>query len=112
MIDPIRHSHKAKRKILSHSLSDKSLRQLEERIMPIIRKFCTMLTDEPMATGSSTPSSTDWSTPKDMAKLTSYLSFDVMGQICFGKDFEILEKEGNRYMLQVAIDGARCLNTV
>ena len=53
-----------------------------------------------------------WSQPKDMAQLMGYLTFDVMGDICFGRNFETLISTQNRDLIGVISDGAQGLNTV
>ena len=42
-----------------------------------------------------------WSTPKNMAKWSNYMSYDILGDICYGKSFGTLEKEDNRFAIDL-----------
>ena len=54
----------------------------------------------------------DWSTAKDMTRWAGCLTFDIMGDICFSQSFEMLEKERNRYILDMLPKGVQGLNIV
>lgn len=43
----------------------------------------------------------EWSKPQNMADWSNYLTFDVMGDLCFGKAFEMLEREENRHVIDL-----------
>ena len=75
-----------------------------------ISKFCKLIRNEKQQ-DAERPQET-WSAARDLSEYTSYLSFDIMGQVCFGRSFDTLEKSDNRYILNVLSDGAQCLNTV
>lgn len=53
--------------------------------------------------GGPTPASDSkgWTAPKNMGDWTSYLSFDVLGDLCFGKPFGVMEHEENRFVLDL-----------
>ena len=61
---------------------------------------------------SSTKEDRMWSLPKNMARWSSYLTFDIMGDLCFSNTFEMLEDPENHYMLDVLPAGVQGLNTV
>ena len=110
IIDTAQHRHAQKRRVLAHALSESSLEQVENRVLNSISTFCKLLNEEKQqgSKGQQEP----WSVAKDLREYTSYLSFDIMGLVCFGRSFDMLEKNENRYILNVISDGARCLNTV
>lgn len=110
IIDTAQHSHAPKRKVLAHALSEKSLAQVENSMLSSISKFCKLVKNEKQQ--DTKRSQETWSAASDVSKYTSYLSFDIMGQVCFGQSFDTLEKSDNRYILNVLSDGAQCLNTV
>ena len=83
---------------------------MEAYTLPVVRKFCKLLTSKVQQNGKER--NTDWTSPIDIALLYSYLSFDIMGQVCFRHSFDMLEKEENRHILETLTDGAQCLNTV
>lgn len=39
-----------------------------------------------------------WSEPKNMADWTSYLTLDILGELCFGRSFETMTKEEYRFV--------------
>lgn len=53
-----------------------------------------------------------WSAPKDMTRWAGCLTFDIMGDICFSQSFGMLEKEDNRYILDMLPKGVQGLNIV
>lgn len=110
IIDTAQHSHGPKRKVLAHALSENSLAQVENNMLSSISKFCELIKNEKQQDAKR--SQETWSAARDVSEYSSYLSFDIMGQVCFGKSFDTLEKSENRYILHVISDDAQCLNTV
>lgn len=100
--------HAKKKKTVSSALSESSIRGMEELILRNIRTFCEEL-------GKSSPSynqSKDerWAEPKNLTDYAGYLSFDIMGDICFSSSFNMLRSETNRYVLRVLPEGVNGLN--
>jgi len=42
-----------------------------------------------------------WSVAQNMADWCNYLTFDTLGDLCFGKAFEMLENEENRHVIDL-----------
>jgi hypothetical protein len=40
----------------------------------------------------------EWTPSKNMTEWSNYLSYDVMGELVFGKKFESMEREEHRYV--------------
>lgn len=55
---------------------------------------------------------TYWSSPRNMTDWCGYLSFDIMGDICFSGGFDMLQSEENRFILKVLPEGVNGLNIV
>ena len=110
IIDTAQYRHAQKRKVLAYALSESSLEQVENSMLNSISRFCKLLHDEKQQ-DSKRPQE-PWSAARNLKEYTNYLSFDIMGQVCFGRSFDMLEKSENRYILNVLSDGAQCLNTV
>ena len=49
----------------------------------------------------------DWSSAKDMAEWTNYMSYDVLGDICYGRSFETLEREENRFAIDLVATSSK-----
>lgn len=110
MIDTAKHGHAQKRSILAQALGEGALKAMEETILQSVRQFCKLLKDQSQQDVNL--HEPGWSSSKDMAVLAGRLSFDVMNQVCFGHGSDTLEKEDDRYILDVISDGVQCLNTV
>ncbi|KAH8687912.1 cytochrome P450 monooxygenase [Tricladium varicosporioides] len=71
--------HGRKRRVLSQAFSDNALKGMEELMIVHIQQFSSILSNKDAVGGSRNLS--DW---------FSYLSYDVMGELCFGKSFDML----------------------
>lgn len=112
IIDPVKHGRK--KRVLTQALSENSIRAMEEHILNNVRTFCRLVCDGTHADRDDTERgiSGEWSTPKDMTRWAGCLTFDIMGDICFSQSFEMLEKEENRYILDMLPRGVQGLNIV
>lgn len=90
-------SHARKRRVLSHAFSDTAIKSMEKYILGNIRTFCSRLCSP--ADKGERPDG--WSAAQNMADWCNYLTFDVMGDLCFGKAFEMLEHEENRHVIDL-----------
>ncbi|KAH8807260.1 cytochrome protein [Xylogone sp. PMI_703] len=92
--------HGKKRRIISQGLSESAIKGFEPAITTRIRKFCSLMAPENDHQFEGAPGSAgDWSTPRNMAALCNYLTFDIMASIAFGRDFELLDNPKNRYVM-------------
>ncbi|KAF3939249.1 hypothetical protein ABW19_dt0203342 [Dactylella cylindrospora] len=82
-IDKLRHGRK--RRILGYGFSETALKSYEPIVQERIGKFCEILTKDSDNEG--------WSQARNMARLCSGLTFDVMAALVFGRPFRILEDE-------------------
>jgi cytochrome P450 len=103
MIDTKKFQHAPKRRAISQALHGKSVKQIEEAVSKNVHKFCSILQGD---------NGGDWSSSVNMSEVTSYLSFDIMGEVCFGQTFGMQEHTENRYIVDIVSTGAQCLNTV
>jgi cytochrome P450 len=84
-------SHARKRRVLSHAFSDNAIKSMEKYILGNVRTFCSQLA----------PQSDGWGVAQNMADWCNYLTFDVMGDLCFGKAFEMLDHDTNRHVIDL-----------
>lgn len=105
--------HAKKKRVISSALSDSSVRAMEELVLKNVRKFteCLITPDKGAAVVASTTTN-NWSSPKNMTQWAGYLSFDIMGDICFSGSFGMLDKPDNRFLLHVLSEGVNGLNMV
>ncbi|KAK8018790.1 isotrichodermin C-15 hydroxylase [Apiospora marii] len=102
--------HARKKRVVSSALSESSVRAMEGIVLRNIRKFTGHLGDSVTDPHSRTDDEKGWGSPKNMTEWADYLSFDIMGDICFSGPFEMLDKPDNRYVLDVLPKGVNGLN--
>jgi len=73
---------------------------MEKYILANVRTFCNRLGAKP-ALVEKTGTKGQWSIAQNMADWCNYLTFDVMGDLCFGKAFEMLEHEENHHVIDL-----------
>lgn len=98
--------HTAKRKILSHCFTDPALRALEPLMVKTIDIWI-----ETLGQGAK-PNSGGWSSPRDMAHWANYLTFDVLGDLCFGKSFGLITSDELRSAPDLMLARTRLLAVV
>ena len=77
-----REEHARKKRVIAPGFTDASLRNIEEFVLKHIRTFIKQIG----------PSGNEQCSIIDMGHWANYLTFDVMGDVSFGKDFGMLEK--------------------
>ncbi|KAI1763248.1 cytochrome P450 [Hypoxylon sp. FL1150] len=87
--------HARKRRVLSQAFSDSAVKEMERYILSNVRSFC-----EQIGAGASDENK-GWTVPKNMADWCNYLAMDILGDLCFGKAFHMLERPDNRYALEL-----------
>ncbi|TAQ91634.1 hypothetical protein B7494_g39 [Chlorociboria aeruginascens] len=102
--------HMRKRRVLSRALSDRALKSMESVLSDKLRGFCDQFSVKPGYADEKAAEA--WSDTKNMSELLKYLTFDLMGDFCFGQSFNVMEKSENRYLLKVICDGIHALSIV
>jgi cytochrome P450 len=91
-------AHARKRRVLSHAFSDGAMKSMEKFILDKVRVFCRVLPQAPLDLLHIQSSETKgWSAAQNMGSMSDYLAFDVMGELAFGKSFDMMESERNRF---------------
>lgn len=80
--------HARKRRILNSVFSEKAIQSAEIFVIKHVNRWCELLLDS---------NSGDWSQPKNMTHLSECLMFDTLGDLCFGRSFEIKEPGDNSF---------------
>ena len=93
-------SHARKRRVLSHAFSDAAIRTMEKYILANVRTFTKALGQKSSVYTNEKPDG-QWSAAQNMADWCNYLTFDVMGDLCFGKAFEMLEHPENHHVIDL-----------
>jgi cytochrome P450 len=80
-------AHARKRRVLNNAFSDKALRFEEPLLHQNIDRWCELL-DQQIG-------GRQWSQSLNMADWATYLIFDILGDLCFGKCFNMKEPNSN-----------------
>lgn len=80
--------HGRKRRVLSQAFSDSALKSMEDVMLLHVRQLCAAL-----ASGA------DHGVVRNMADWFGYLTYDVMGELCFGKSFDMLVSSARRHVI-------------
>ncbi|RDL38715.1 putative cytochrome P450 67 [Venustampulla echinocandica] len=98
-------NHARKRRVLSHAFSDGAIKSMEKYILANVRTFCSRLGPPPTFSEKQVGEK-GWGVAQNMALWCNYLAFDVMGDLCFGKAFEMLESEKNHRVIDLMENAA------
>ena len=99
--------HARKRRVLSQAFSDNAVRGLSPHILSVIRTFIERIGDGTNSEPNGEKKDLGWSTPKDMAEWANYMSYDVLGDICYGQSFDTLERSDNRFAMHMVAQSSR-----
>ncbi|KAK3991475.1 cytochrome P450 [Cladorrhinum sp. PSN332] len=80
--------HAAKRKLLNMAFTDKTTRAASEFMTRHVDRW-----NELLLTGNNKGFESDWTAPVDMSEKLDTLVFDIMGDLCFGRSFDIKEPD-------------------
>ncbi|KAE9363381.1 cytochrome P450 [Stipitochalara longipes BDJ] len=90
MVMTDKRKHAFRRRINVRALSETAVKSMEPLMIKYIRLMCQQIFE-------NKKNSTDgWSSPKDMSKLVSYVMADIMGEMVFSKNWNVLESAENR----------------
>ncbi|KAK4164127.1 cytochrome P450 [Cladorrhinum sp. PSN259] len=81
--------HAAKRKLLNLAFTDKTTRAASEFMTRHVDRW-----NELLLVSSNKDKESGWTTPVDMSEKLDTLVFDIMGDLCFGRSFDIKEPKG------------------
>lgn len=81
-----RKQHVQKRRVLSNAFSDRAVRAAEQFVIRHVDRWCELLIQD---------AGNGWSKPRNIARWSEFLVFDILTDLCFGKSFEIKEPGEN-----------------
>lgn len=86
---------------MAHAFSDAAIKEMERYILANIRTYC-----DAIGTALRTGDAKGWTSPKCMSDWFSWLSMDILGDLCFGKAFHMLERPDNRFAIDLVSTAA------
>lgn len=104
--------HARKRRVMSHAFSDAALRGVEDFVLEHVSNYINALTGRFNRSNEARHDS-KWTEPKNISTWSTYLGFDVMGDLSFGRGFGMLtgEKPENREAPNLLMQAAKRHNT-
>ena len=109
IVDEKAYHHAEKRKAVSSALHGDTAQNIEEAIFNNLETLCEILGDRPYNGGEIGRES--WQ-EVNVSDVMAHFSFDVMGEVCFGKNMGMQRQPEKRYIIPILSEGARGLNTV
>lgn len=93
-------AHGRKRRVLSQAFSDTALKGMEDVMLLHIRQFCAVLGEETRLLGNEYRTETGLIV-RNLSSWFSFLTYDVMGELCFGKSYDMLIDSAKRRMVHL-----------
>lgn len=78
-----------------HAFTDNALKEVQDRILPRIRRFCATLGTSPT---NEVGLDNVWGPSVDVAPLCDYLAYDVSSDLSYGRSLSMLENDQYRYV--------------
>lgn len=98
------HKHAFRRRVLEHAFSESALRSAESFVHENVSRWLECL-GEGGALGQ-------WTRPQNMAAWCTYLVFDIMGDLTFGRRFKCIDSDEDRYVPKLMMDSGKLVNFV
>jgi hypothetical protein len=113
-------THARKRRVISHAFSDKAIRSMDRYILANIAQARNLIASDVVQAATTATQNDDvdvdggeskskgggWSRPRNMARWADWLTFDIMGDLVFGKAFGMLESPQNRFAVDLVSSAA------
>ena len=109
--------HARKRRVLSHAFSDHAVKAMDKYILTNIETACEVLIQRPGAREQkldllqvrhigAARTADGWTEPVNIANWCDWLTFDIMGDLAFGKAFGMLDHPQNRFAVDLVSSAA------
>lgn len=99
-----RDTHGTKKRIVSQALSPSAIRYTQDHVLKNARILCSSLIDNDNLPG--------WSRPKNMSEWINFAVSDIISDLCFGRNLNLLQSNRNRDVLQSFVTGMRAFHIV
>jgi cytochrome P450 len=109
-------AHGRKRRVMSHAFSEAALKGVEDFVLTHVSSYINALTDRfgSKTTTEGSIADKQWTAPKNVSKWSTWLGFDVMGDLAFGRGFGMLDGSSisNRDAPELLMQAAKRHNTM
>lgn len=100
-----RNIHAAHRRVMEHAFTEKSLRSSQMYLIQNVRTFQDVILQ-------SSKDGKDWSQPFNMSQWSTYLNYDIMGDLVFGRRFDLMTSDSHRFVAKLIMNSTAFIYTV
>lgn len=93
-------THGFRRRIVNQALTAAAVKSMERLMLGNIRSFCNELVEN-KSEEDVEPLSREWSAARNMTDWLARLTFDIVGDLCFGRNWNVVRSERNRSFLKI-----------
>lgn len=97
--------HASHRRVMEHAFTDKSLRASQAYLVQNVQTFRDVILQ-------SSKTGKDWSQPYNMSQWSTYLSYDIMGDLVFGRRFNLMTSDAHRFVPKLIMNSTAFIYTV
>lgn len=90
---------------MEHAFTDKSLRASEDFLVKNVQTFRDVVLQ-------SRKDGKDWSEPFNMSQWSTYLNYDIMGDLVFGRRFNVMTSDAHRFVPKLIMNSTAFIYTV
>lgn len=90
---------------MEHAFTDKSLRASEAFLVKNVQTFLDLVLQ-------SNQGDKGWSEPFNMSQWSTYLNYDIMGDLVFGKRFNVMTSDEHRSVPRLIMNSTAFIYTV
>ncbi|KAL8841180.1 MAG: hypothetical protein Q9170_001034 [Blastenia crenularia] len=90
--------HGFRRRITSQALTTSAIKSMEELILDNVTSFCNQLVNA-ASPDAAEPVNGGWSAGRNMTDWLARLTFDIIGDLCFGRKWNVVNAKRNRSFL-------------
>ncbi|KAM0715721.1 hypothetical protein Q7P37_009221 [Cladosporium fusiforme] len=96
--------HASHRRVMEHAFTDKCLRASESLLVKNVQTFqCVVL--------QSSKHDKGWSEPFNMSQWSTYLNYDIMGDLVFGRRFDVMRSDAHRFVPRLIMSSTAFIYT-
>ncbi|KAK5166548.1 uncharacterized protein LTR77_008091 [Saxophila tyrrhenica] len=98
-----RNVHASRRRVIEHAFTEKGLRSAERYLVLNVQTFREIIQES--------IKDEKWSSPFNMSQWATYLNYDIMGDLVFGRRFNCMTSEEHRFVPGVLMNGTAFIYT-
>ena len=105
--------HAFRRRVLEHAFSNKAMLSAERFIVQNVKTLCDIIADHTQkASVGGKDGEASWSEPLNVSEWSTYLNYDIMGDLVFGKRFNCMTSNEHRFVPNLLINASAFVNSV